>query len=211
MDCFDTLHVARYWSEVLRSTIMTHPGWPCGQGHGLRNFVFKFLVKVFVSQYLLTIMMDCFDTLHVARYWSEVLRSTIMTHPGWPWGQGHRNFVFKFLVKVFVSQYLLTILMDCFDTLHVARYWSEVLRSTIMTHPGWPWGQGHGLRNFVFKFLVKVFVSLVYLLTILMDWVDTLYVARYWSKVLCSTIMTHSWWPWGQGHRLRNFVFKFLI
>ena len=69
--------------------------------------------------------------------------------------------MFKFLVKVFVSQYLLTILMDCFDTLHVARYWSEVLRSTIMTH--------HGLRNFVFKFLVKVFVSVVYLLTILMD------------------------------------------
>ena len=43
---------------------------------------------------------------------------------------------FKFLVKVYVSQYRLTILMDCFDTLHVARYWSEVLRSTIMTHPG---------------------------------------------------------------------------
>ena len=51
MDQVDTLHVARYWSEVLRSTIMTHPD----QGHGLRNFVFKFLVKVFVSLYLLTI------------------------------------------------------------------------------------------------------------------------------------------------------------
>ena len=42
----------------------------------------------------------------------------------------------KFLVKVFVSLYLLTILMDLVDTLHVARYWSEVLRSTIMTQPG---------------------------------------------------------------------------
>ena len=27
-------------------------------------------------------------------------------------------------------------LMDQVDTLHVARYWSEVLRSTIMNHPG---------------------------------------------------------------------------
>ena len=44
-------------------------------------------------------LMDQVDILHVARYWSEVLRST-------------RNFVFKFLVKVFVSLYLLTILMD---------------------------------------------------------------------------------------------------
>ena len=42
--------------------------------------------------------------------------------------------MFKFLVNVFVSLYLLTILMDQVDTLHVARYWSEVLRSTIMTH-----------------------------------------------------------------------------
>ena len=54
-----------------------------GQGHGLRNFVFKFLVKVFVSLYLLTILMDRVDTLDVARHWSEVLRSTIMTHPGY--------------------------------------------------------------------------------------------------------------------------------
>ena len=39
-------------------------------------------------------------------------------------------------VKVFISLHLLTMLMDQVDTLHVARYWSEVLRSTIMTHPG---------------------------------------------------------------------------
>ena len=37
---------------------------------------------------------------------------------------------------LFISLYLLTMLMDQVDTLHVARYWSEVLRSTIMTHPG---------------------------------------------------------------------------
>ena len=41
-----------------------------------------------------------------------------------------------FRLKFFISLYLLTMLMDQVDTLHVARYWSEVLRSTIMTHPG---------------------------------------------------------------------------
>ena len=40
------------------------------------------------------------------------------------------------------------------------------------------------------KFLVKVFMSL-YLLKLWMDQVDTLHVGRYWSKVLCCTIMTH--------------------
>ena len=43
-----------------------------------------------------------------------------------------------FRLKFFISLYLLTMLMDQVDTLHVARYWSEVLRSTIMTHPGGP-------------------------------------------------------------------------
>ena len=42
------------------------------------------------------------------------------------------------------------------------------------------------------KFLVKVFMSLpVYLLKLWMDQVDTLHVGRYWSEVLCCTIMTH--------------------
>ena len=42
----------------------------------------------------------------------------------------------KFLIKVFISLYLLNMLMDQVDTLHVGRYWSEVLFSAIMTHPG---------------------------------------------------------------------------
>ena len=42
----------------------------------------------------------------------------------------------KFLVKVFMSLYLLKLLMDQVDTLHVGRYWSEVLCCTIMTHLG---------------------------------------------------------------------------
>ena len=40
----------------------------------------KFLVKVFISLYLLNMWMDYVDTLHVGRYWSEVLFCTIMTH-----------------------------------------------------------------------------------------------------------------------------------
>ena len=63
----------------------------------------------------------------------------------------------KFLVKVFMSLYLLRLLMNQVDTLHVGRYWSEVLCHTIMTHLG-DLGQGHGLKNFVLKFL-KVFIS----------------------------------------------------
>ena len=42
----------------------------------------KFLVKVFMSLYLLKLWMDQVDTLHVVRYWSEVLCCTIMTHLG---------------------------------------------------------------------------------------------------------------------------------
>ena len=42
----------------------------------------------------------------------------------------------------------------------------------------------------VLKFLVKDFTSL-YLLNMLMDQVDNLYVGRCWSEVLCCTIMTH--------------------
>ena len=42
----------------------------------------KFLVKVFMSLYLLKLWMDQVDTLHVGRYWSEVLCCIIMTHLG---------------------------------------------------------------------------------------------------------------------------------
>ena len=45
----------------------------------------KFLVKVFMSLYLLKLWMDQVDSLHVGRYWSEVLCCTIMrfmTHLG---------------------------------------------------------------------------------------------------------------------------------
>ena len=38
-------------------------------------------VKVFRSLYLLNMKMYQVDTLHIGRYWSEVLCSAIMTHP----------------------------------------------------------------------------------------------------------------------------------
>ena len=42
----------------------------------------------------------------------------------------------KFLVKAFMSLYLLKLLMDQVDTLHVGRYWSDILFCTIKTHLG---------------------------------------------------------------------------
>ena len=42
----------------------------------------------------------------------------------------------RFLIKCFISLYLLTMLGDQVDTLHVGRCWSEVLCCTITTHLG---------------------------------------------------------------------------
>ena len=73
-----------------------------------------------------------------------------------------------FRLKSFKSLYLLTMLMDQVDTLHVARYWSEVSRSTIMTHPGCLEVKVTDLEILCLSFWLKFFVNL-YLLTILMD------------------------------------------
>ena len=80
MDQVDTLHVGRYWSEVLCCTIMTHLGDLEVKVTDLEIFLLKFLVKVFISLYLLKLLMDQVDTLQVGRYWSDVLFCTIMTH-----------------------------------------------------------------------------------------------------------------------------------
>ena len=56
---------------------------------------------------------------------------------------------------------------------------------------------------------VKVFQSL-YLLNLWLDLINTCHDGRYWSKDSCCTIMI-SQWPCGQGDRLRNFMFKFLV
>ena len=62
MDQVDTLHVGRYWSEVLCCTIMTHL-----DDLEVKVTELKFLVKVFLSLYLLKLLMDHVDTLHVGR------------------------------------------------------------------------------------------------------------------------------------------------
>ena len=83
---------------------------------------------------------------------------------GWPWGQGHglRSFVKKsqgqsFCVKVYKTSYFEDPLMDLVHIWHDGRYRSKIFISTIPT-PGWPWGQGLGLRSFVKSHRVKVFV-----------------------------------------------------
>ena len=53
--------------------------------------------------------MDQVDTLHVGRYWSKVLCCTISTHLGDLEVKVTDHFVFKFLVKVFRTLYLLDV------------------------------------------------------------------------------------------------------
>ena len=138
MEQVDTLHVARYWSEVLRSTIMTHLGDLEVKVTDLEILCLSFWLKFFKSLYLLTMLMDQVDTLHVARYWSEVLRSTIMTHLGDLEVKvtDLEILCLSFWLKFFKSLYLLNMLMDRVDTLHIDIYWSEVLCCTIMDHLG---------------------------------------------------------------------------
>ena len=78
--CVDTfkLTCTKVHEELLQA-----PGVGVGVGFCVRVAqMLKFLVKVFVSLYLLNFFMDQVDTLHVGRYWSEVLFCTIMTHLG---------------------------------------------------------------------------------------------------------------------------------
>ena len=73
MDLVDTLHVVRYWSENLYSTIMTHLSDLQVKVMDFEIFLMfqvKVLVKAFTSLYLLNFKMDHIDTLPVPR--SEV-------------------------------------------------------------------------------------------------------------------------------------------
>ena len=74
--------------------------------------------------------------------------------------------------KVYKRLYLLKRLMDLVDTFPDVRYWSDLLRC-ISPPSQWLEGHGLGLVTFILKFLIKVFKS-IYLLTCLMDPVDTL-------------------------------------
>ena len=63
----------------------------------------------------------------------------------------------KFLVKVFISLLLLNTLKDQVDTLHVGRYWSEVVCCIITTHLG-------DLEVKVIICILRVFLQFVLLL-----------------------------------------------
>ena len=80
------IHVDAFLARLYESTgraiqYCNHPGVGVGVSVHVVQML-KFLVKVFISLYLLNMLMDKVDILHVSRYWSEVLCSTIMTHPG---------------------------------------------------------------------------------------------------------------------------------
>ena len=69
--------------QKYRKSYCSHPGVGVCIGVSVRVAqMLKFLVKGFISLYLMNILMDQVDTLHVSRYWSEVSCSTIMAHPG---------------------------------------------------------------------------------------------------------------------------------
>ena len=142
MDLVDTWHDGRYCSKVSCCTILTPP--QC-QGHGLRNFMLKFLVKDFKSLNLLAYSIELVDTLPGVRYCykfysaSSDLKVKVTD----------RNFIVKFL-KVYIYWRIEWIqLILCL-----------MLGSGLKFYTQWTWGQGHGLRNFMLMFLVKTFKRL---------------------------------------------------
>ena len=63
----------------------------------------------------------------------------------------------------------------------------------MLYHPDqceWPWGQGHGFRKNMLKFLVKVFNRL-YPLTLCIEVVNICAGIWYLFEVLCCTLRTH--------------------
>ena len=65
--------------------------------------------------------------------------------------------ILKFLVKVFISLYILNFLIDQVDTLHVGAYWSEVLSCTMMNHLGDLEVKVTDFENFWYSFCLKFF------------------------------------------------------
>ena len=63
MDQVDTLHVGRYWSEVLCCTIMTHLGDLEFKVTDFEILLLKLLLKVFGTVYCWNRWMDLVDTL----------------------------------------------------------------------------------------------------------------------------------------------------
>ena len=77
---FSSILLARLYESTGRAIAVT-PASGLASASALLKML-KFLVKVFMSLYVLKLWMDQVDTLHAGRYWSEVLCCTIMTHLG---------------------------------------------------------------------------------------------------------------------------------
>ena len=80
--------------------------------------------------------------------------------------------------------------MDLVDTLLDVRYWSEVLCYTITIHISDLEVKGTDFEILSLSFWLK-FLELLCLLKLKLNHVDTLPDVRYWSEVLCCTIITH--------------------
>ena len=78
LECLKNQFLARLYESTGRAIAVT-PASASALASALLKML-KFLVKVFMSLYLLKLWMDQVDTLHVGRYWSEVFCCTIMTH-----------------------------------------------------------------------------------------------------------------------------------
>ena len=79
---FVTAFIARLYESTGRAIAVTPASASASALASALLKMLKFLVKVFVNLYLLKLGMDQVDTLHVGRYWCEVLCCTIMTHLG---------------------------------------------------------------------------------------------------------------------------------
>ena len=124
MDLVDTLHVARYWSEVLWYILMT----PLRDLQvKVIDFELSFYVSGLTSLYFLSFYKDPVDTMPVARYWSEVLCYTLMTRLC-DLQVKVIDFELSFNVssKILTGLYFLSFYKDPVDTMLVARYCSDV-------------------------------------------------------------------------------------
>ena len=75
----------------------------------------------------------------------------------WPYGQGHRTFMYKFCVTDFTMSVFAKSLMDLILVWHGDRYWSKILLGTmsIPVHKQLPYGQGYRLRILRKSFALK--------------------------------------------------------
>ena len=114
------------------------PRSPQGQGHGLRIFMLNYYIKIFKTSLFPNHSIDLVHIWYDDKYWSKVLRSTILVSLGHPKvkGHGHRIFELKFYVKVNKTSLFPNHLIDLLHVWYDDTYWSKVLHSTINNQQG---------------------------------------------------------------------------